>query len=210
MISSEARAEFNRCLKAEGKPAGRLGRRRDCGAALVGQGAAGAALGSRAYRCEAGGDCGRNPQLARSKARGALVALHHDGRGDGLGASARARLARCSPAGAMLWHTRRHIPSWHRRRARNAGAEGQRGVRWAQAQVHQNPNRKIRTIQAFCSPRPSGQTLTALGSYGKGQSFNHVRNASASSRSFPISAIKELTGTLLVESDKPRENIFVD
>ena len=137
VISPEARAEFNRRLKAEGKPAGRWGADETAVQRLFGKELLVLLWAVELAGREAGGDRGRDPQLARPQARGALVALHHDGRGDGLGASERARLARGAPAGAVLRHARRHVPSRRRRRARNAGAEGQRGFRRAQAQVRQ-------------------------------------------------------------------------
>ena len=89
-----------------------LGRGRDRRAAAVRQGAAGAALGGRAAGREAGGDRRRDPQLAGPEARGTLVALHHDRRGDGACAPSRHGLARRAAAGALLRHAARRVPPW--------------------------------------------------------------------------------------------------
>ena len=143
VISPEARAEFNRRLKAEGKPAGRWGADETAVQRLFGKELLVLLWAVELAGREAGGDRGRDPQLARAEARGALVALHHDGGGDRPRASARDGLARRAAAGAVLRHAGGHIPSRRGRWARNAGAEGQRGLSLtAQAQVAPRQTKK--------------------------------------------------------------------
>ena len=118
VVSPEARAEFNRRLKAEGKPAGRWGADETAVQRLFGKELLVLLWAVEAAGREAGGDRGRDPQLARPQARGAVVALHHDRRGDRARASERHGLARRVAAGAVLRHARPMPSTW----ARSPGA----------------------------------------------------------------------------------------
>ncbi len=87
VVSPEARAEFNRRLKADGKPTGRWGADETAVQRLFGKELLVLLWAVEAPRRDGGGDRGRHPQLAWAQAGGALVALHDDGGGDGPRAS---------------------------------------------------------------------------------------------------------------------------
>ena len=128
VVSPEARAEFNRRLKAEGKPGGRWGADETAVQRLFGKELLVLLWAVEAARRVGRGDRGRDPKLAWAQARGALVALHDDSGDDGLGASSRHGLARRVAAGPVLRHALRRLQSERSRGSRDLGTASQRQV----------------------------------------------------------------------------------
>ena len=116
VVSPEARAEFNRRLKAEGKPSGRWGADETAVQRLFGKELLVLLWAVEPARRDGRGDRGRDPQLAWAQARGALVALYDDGGDDGARASSRHGLARRAAAGPVLRHALRRLQLERRRR----------------------------------------------------------------------------------------------